>query len=322
MPFYHSKEKIMARPLRIEYPGAFYHVTSRGNEQKDVFKSQKDREKFLSYLESATERYSAVIHAYCLMSNHYHFLLETPVGNLSQIMRHINGAYTTYFNIKRKRAGHLFQGRFKAILVEADEYATELSRYIHLNPVRAGIVARPEEYQWSSYRYFIGQGKTPEWLKAGFILGYFGKRTAEAGKKYRAFVEDLTGNEYESPLQGTVGSSILGSTGFIEEVTAVHVKTKEADKNIPALRQLTSRPLPEEIISVVNSIFVANEKQARQASIHICHKYSGVRLREIGSLFDVRETAIAEASRRFLFKMGEDKKLRDLVERVKGKLEI
>ena len=137
----------MARPLRIEYPGAFYHVTSRGNEQKDVFRSRTDREKFLSYLDSATQRYNAVIHAYCLMNNHFHLILETPTGNLSQIMRHINGAYTTYFNVKRKRAGHLFQGRFKAILVEADEYAAELSRYIHLNPVRAGIATKPEDYQ-------------------------------------------------------------------------------------------------------------------------------------------------------------------------------
>lgn len=312
----------MARPLRIEYPGAFYHVTSRGNEQKDIFKSQKDREKFLSYLESAAERYGAVIHAYCLLSNHYHILLETPAGNLSQIMRHINGAYTIYFNIKRKRAGHLFQGRFKSILVEADEYAMELSRYIHLNPVRAGIVTRPEEFQWSSYRYFIGQDKTPEWLKTGFILEYFGKSAALAEKKYRAFVEDLIGNEYESPLQSTVGSSILGSAGFVEEITEVHVKTKEADKNIPALRQLTSRPSLEAIIDVIKTIFRGNEKLARQASIHICHKYSGVGLREIGSLFDVGETAIVEASRRFSLKMGEDKRLKEMVKRVKGELKI
>ena len=145
----------MARPLRITYPGAFYHVTSRGNEQKPVFKSIKDRTKFLEYLKSATERYSAVIHAYCLMDNHYHLLLETPSGNLSRIMAHINGAYTSYFNKKRDRAGHLFQGRYKAIVVEADEYAKELSRYIHLNPVRAGIVKMPEEYKWSNYCYYI-----------------------------------------------------------------------------------------------------------------------------------------------------------------------
>lgn len=113
----------MGRPLRIEYPGAYYHVTSRGNERKDIFKTQRDRERFLTYLQTATERYSAAVHVYCLMSNHYHLLLETPVGNLSQIMRHIDGAYTNYYNTKRKRAGHLFQGRFKATLIEADEYA-------------------------------------------------------------------------------------------------------------------------------------------------------------------------------------------------------
>ena len=129
----------MARPLRIAFPGAFYHVTARGNERKAVFKSIRDRQKFIEYLETATERYNAVIHAYCLMDNHYHLLLETPSGNLPQIMQHINGAYTTYFNLKRVRAGHLFQGRYKAILVEMDEYAKELSRYIHLNPVRAKL---------------------------------------------------------------------------------------------------------------------------------------------------------------------------------------
>jgi len=312
----------MARPLRIEYPGAFYHVTSRGNEQKDVFRSRTDREKFLSYLDSATQRYNAVIHAYCLMNNHFHLILETPTGNLSQIMRHINGAYTTYFNVKRKRSGHLFQGRFKAILVEADEYAAELSRYIHLNPVRAGIATKPEDYQWSSYRYFIGQDKAPEWLKTGFILDYFGKRTTEAAKKYRAFIEDLIGKEYESPLQGTIGASILGSAGFVEEITAIHVKAMEADRNVPALRQLTRRPSPKEIIDVVNNMIVENVKLARRVSIHICHKYSGAKLREIGSLFDVRDTAITESSRRFLLRMEEEKKLREVVSRVLTALKI
>ena len=163
----------MARPLRIEYPGAFYHVTSRGNERKDIFKSNTDREMFLSYLASAQEKYEAVVHAYCLMSNHYHLMIETPQGNLSQIMKYINSSYTNFFNIKRKRTGHLLQGRYKAILVEADAYATELSRYIHLNPVRAGMVRSPEEYRWSSYSYYT-ERSSPSWLKTGFILGYFG----------------------------------------------------------------------------------------------------------------------------------------------------
>ena len=143
----------MARPLRIEFPNAFYHVTSLGNERKTVFRNNRDRERFLSYLESAHERYGAILHVYCLMDNHYHLLLETPRGNLSQSLHHINGAYTTYFNIKHRRSGHLFQGRFKAILVEKDSYSGELSRYIHLNPVRAGLVKNPLRYGWSSYPY-------------------------------------------------------------------------------------------------------------------------------------------------------------------------
>ena len=134
----------MARPLRIEYPGAFYHVTSRGNERKDIFKSNTDRAMFLSYLSSAQEKYEAVVHAYCLMSNHYHLMIETPQGNLSQIMKYINSSYTNFFHIKRNRPGHLVQGRYNAILVEADAYATELSRYIHLNPASSAIGVRPK----------------------------------------------------------------------------------------------------------------------------------------------------------------------------------
>ena len=164
----------MAGALKITFPGAFYYVTSRGNERKNVFKSKADGLKFLEYLESATLRYEAVIHTYCLMDTHYHLLLETPSGNLPQIMRHINGAYTTYFNVKRARSGHLFQGRYKAILVGIDEYAKALSRYIHLNPVRAKIVETPEEYAWSSYRSYIGKQKPAKWLYRDFILGYFG----------------------------------------------------------------------------------------------------------------------------------------------------
>lgn len=201
----------MARQLRIEYPGAFYHVTSRGNERKEIFRSKKDREQFLHYLETAKERYGGMIHTYCLMNNHYHLLLETPKGNLSQVMRHINGAYTTYFNVKRKRFGHLFQGRYKAILVDVDEYAKELSRYIHLNPVRAGVVSRPEEYEWSSYRGYIGKSKSV-WLTTGFILGYFDKHISSGQKKYQQFTEDGIGREDISPLQATVASTLLGMT--------------------------------------------------------------------------------------------------------------
>ena len=312
----------MARPLRIEYPGAFYHVTSRGNEQKDVFKSQRDREKFLEYLESSTERYGAVVHAYCLMSNHYHLLLETPAGNLSQIMRHINGAYTTYFNIKRKRSGHLFQGRYKAILVEFDEYAIELSRYIHLNPVRAGMVARPEEYRWSSFNNYIGRGSAPKWLTMETTLDYFGKRAKEARRKYQSFVEDLLGKEYDSPFLNTFGTAVLGTAEFIEMVTSEHLMEKVVDRAVPGIRQFKSNPEPEEILNAVAAVIGENEKLARQVGMYLCHKYSGKKLREIDKLFSVGETAIAEARRLLSRKMAQDKKLSEEVEKVKAILKI
>ena len=197
----------MARPLRVQYPGAFYHVTSRGNERKAIFKSKGDRERFLSYLKSANERYDAIIHTYCLMDNHYHILLETPRSNLSQILHHINGAYTSYYNVKRKRFGHLFQGRYKAILVQKDAYCQELSRYIHLNPVRAGIVGKPSQYKWSSYCYLIGLKKGPQWLSDEAVLGYFDKDKKTAQGLYRDFVEKVLGKEMEDPLSRVFAST-------------------------------------------------------------------------------------------------------------------
>ena len=140
----------MARPLRIIYEGAFYHVTARGNERRRIFLSHRDYEKFLSYLAEAVHKYGVILHAFVLMANHYHLIVETPKGNLSSFMHSLNSAYTTYFNIKRRRAGHLFQGRYKALLIDVDNYLLELSRYIHLNPVRAGMTERPEAYRYSS----------------------------------------------------------------------------------------------------------------------------------------------------------------------------
>lgn len=311
----------MSRALRVEFPGAFYHVTSRGNERKDVFANQRDREKFLSFLESAAGRYGAVIHVWCQLSNHYHLLLETPSGNLSQIMHHINGAYTTYFNTKRKRAGHLFQGRFKAILIEEDEYATQLSRYIHLNPVRAGIVAKPEDYEWSSYRSYIGKSSRPKWLKTDFIQGFFADKPGVAQKEYRAFVEDLLGQEYEDPLKQVVASCMLGTQEFNERITATYLDVREKDDNLPSLRALSHQPSLGEICNAVEAVFGRSKKQARQAAIYFCHKYSGSSLRGIGDIFGLKESAISAGRRRFESKSDEDEELRCMVARVQRLLE-
>lgn len=303
----------MARPLRIEYPGALYHVTSRGNEQKDVYKNRRDREQFLSYLESAAERYGAIIHAWCLMSNHYHLLLETPGGNLSQIMRHINGAYTTYFNVKRKRAGHLFQGRYKAILVDADAYVAELSRYIHLNPVRAGMVKKPEEHEWSSYRQYVGLAEPSAWLTTDFILGCFNGKSAE--RSYQEFVNAALVQDIESPFQTVVASTILGNTDFVREISQQHLAGKQPDRNVPAIKRL-SRPTLEKIISTVDSEIGAQESLSRKVSIYICHRYSGARLREIGEHFGLSDVAVSQASRRMRVTSEKDAAVMELLKRI------
>jgi REP element-mobilizing transposase RayT len=306
----------MARPLRIEYPGAFYHITSRGNERRVVFKSERDRGKFLSYLGSATERYAAIVHVYCLMDNHYHLLLETPAGNLSQIMHHINGAYTTYYNTKRERSGHLFQGRYKAILIEADEYAKELSRYIHLNPVRAGMCAHPEEYPWSSCRYYGVERKAPDWLQRGFILDYFGKDFSVSMKRYRDFVQAAMGESYDNPLAELEHSVILGSGPFVAEIRDRYLKHTAHDRDLPALRTLLKKPSLDQIEHAVDAVLLCEPKLARQVKLHLCQRYSGMTLTEIGLRFGVGPSGVSQASQRIALKRSKDQKLSKIVKRI------
>jgi len=306
----------MARPLRITYPGAFYHVTSRGNERKAIFKSQADRQKFLVYLESATERYRAAIHCYCLMDNHYHLLLETPAGNLPQIMRHINGAYTTYFNIKRGRSGHLFQGRYKAILVEKDAYAKELSRYIHLNPVRAGIVARPEAYAWTSYAAYAGAEVPPGWLARDCILGYFGMQKKAAQKRYKAFVEAVLGKPGESPLANLAGGIILGSAPFVQAIRRDHLADRPAGRDLPALKDLQVKPRVSQIEATVDRLVADDARLARNLKLYFVRKYSGTSLKAIGARYGLGESGVSQACRRIDKRQADDAALARLMARI------
>jgi putative transposase len=182
----------MARPLRLEYPGAIYHVTSRGDRREPIYEDDQVRIQWLGVLSKACDRYNWRIHAYCLMDNHYHVLLGTVDGNLSKGMRHLNGVYTQYFNRRQDRVGHVFQGRFKAILVERESYLLELSRYVVLNPVRAGMVKNLNDWPWSSYPATIGQSVASDWLETDWLLSHFGKQRKRARIKYIDFVwEDI-----------------------------------------------------------------------------------------------------------------------------------
>jgi len=254
------------------------------------------------------------------MDNHYHLLLETPSGNLPQIMRHVNGAYTTYYNVKRARSGHLFQGRYKAILVEIDEYAKELSRYIHLNPVRANMVDKPEDYVWSSYQFYIGRKKPPKWLHRDFILRYFGNKVNLAQKGYHRFVSTLTDQNYESPLNDVTSSTLLGSPGFITFIRDNFLADKPLDKNLPALRELLKRPSIPAIIDSVKTAFIGPPRLRRSVTIYLCQQHTGLKLEDIGKQFGIGESGVSQASRRIAEKMKSDKKFQKMVLQIEKKL--
>lgn len=204
----------MSRPLRIEYPGALYHLTSRGNARGDIFLDDLDREIFLELLGSVVEDFRWRIHSYCLMGNHYHLLADTPEANLSRGMRWLNGVYTQRFNRRHERVGHVFQGRFKAILVERDSYLLELARYIVLNPVRAGLANAAGAWRWSSYRATAGERSAPRWLSVEGLLALFGDRQEVARDRYRRFV--AAGVEGESPWRDLRGQMLLGTETFVQ----------------------------------------------------------------------------------------------------------
>ena len=170
----------MARPSRIEFAGALYHVTSRGDGREAIFLSDDDRRLFLDGLSAVVRDCNGAVHAYCLMDNHYHLLVETPDGNLSQGMRQLNGVYTQHFNRQQGRVGHVFQGRYQGILVQKEAYLLELARYVVLNSVRAGRVRSPAEWPWSSYRATAGLGDAPAWLCIDWLLSAFSERRSEA----------------------------------------------------------------------------------------------------------------------------------------------
>jgi len=311
----------MTRPLRIEFAGAYYHITSRGNEQRKIFTGSQDREQFLLYLHSAYERFSALIQCYCLMDNHYHLFLQTPLSNLSRIMHYINASYTGYFNRMHKRFGHLFQGRFNGILVEPSSYALELSRYIHLNPVRANIVIRAEDYRWSSYRYYLDVSDKPEWLDTDLILSYFGELKSKRIQLYHNFIQETIGKEYENPLKKAVGSVLLGSEQFINEIKEKYINDAEVSRDLPSILSLKRKSSVEEMVEVIGKESgIKDHRLLKKIVIYISHRNSGISLREIGEYFGVSESAVSQASVRFEWEIEQDAGLKLMIEDIKKKI--
>ncbi|MGF1547173.1 MAG: transposase [Thiotrichales bacterium] len=203
----------MARPLRLEFPGALYHLTARGDRREAIFFDDDDRDEFLTVLGDVCRRFNWVVYAYCLMPNHYHLFVETVDGNLGRGMRQLNGVYTQRINRRYTLSGHLFQGRYKAILVQKDTYLLELARYLVLNPVRVGLVSDPAEWPWSSYRATVGEVPPPAWLDAKGLLAHFGRTRGRAIAAYRRFV--LAGMEAPRPWGQVRYQLILGDDDFV-----------------------------------------------------------------------------------------------------------
>lgn len=203
----------MTRPLRLEFPGALYHVTARGNRRNAIYRDDADRRAWLDTLGLVCRRHRFVVHSFCQMTNHFHLLVETPDANLSLGMRHLNGAYSQYFNRRHGLAGHVLQGRYKAILVQKEAYLLEVARYIVLNPVRANMVPSPDAWSWSSYHILALSHSAPPWHACDYLLGQFGSTRAAAVDAYRAFV--LAGFGLDSPLHATRHRVLLGDDAFV-----------------------------------------------------------------------------------------------------------
>ncbi|WP_428033655.1 REP-associated tyrosine transposase [Amphritea sp.] len=276
----------MARPLRIEFAGALYHVTARGNARAPIYFSDEDRDAFLTLLAEVCNRFNWACHAYCLMDNHYHLLIETADANLSKGMRQLNGVFTQYINRTHSRVGHLFQGRYKAILVEKDSYLQELSRYIVLNPVRARMVYNAEEWPWSSYRAMVGLSEPRSCLTLEAVLSVFGLKQEKAQQMYRLFVDD--GLNQPSPWEELKNQVYLGSDAFVDEVQC-QLKPDQSLEEIPRLQK--SGPL--KALS-----YYAKKFPDRNEAMIKAYQSQHYTLKEIGEHFGISYSTVSRAVNR------------------------
>ena len=281
----------MTRPLRLAYPGALYHVTTRGNARQAIYTDDQDRYTFLAVLAAVVTRSQWLCHAYCLMDNHYHLLIETPQGNLSAGMRQLNGVYTQRFNRRHTRVGHVFQGRFKAILVERESYLLELCRYVVLNPVRAGLAKRPETYRWSSYRATAGLEKAQEWLTREWVLAQFSPQRRRAERQYQQFVQD--GRGVASPWAQVEGQVMLGQSHFVETLKPL-LADKVKVQEIPRAQRLVARPALGEILRA-KRVVVRDERDQAGWEAHVRYGYS---LTAIGQQLGLHYTTIGKIIQR------------------------
>ena len=274
----------MARPLRIELAGGLYHVTSRGDRREDIYLDDEDRRNWLAVLSQACERHNWRIYAYCQMTNHYHIVVETLEGNLSKGMRHLNGVYTQNFNRRHNRVGHVFQGRFKGILVEKETYLLELSRYVVLNPIRAGMESAIGTWPWSSYPAMVEAVQRPQWLEADWLLSQFGKKRKRAIQRYMDYVREGIGSP--SIWTGLTRQIYLGSDHFAD---TIQHKVERGDRSLEKIPKVRRRPPAEPLDYYKKRYRNENEAMAR------AYLSGGYLLKEVGKYFGVHYSTVSRA---------------------------
>jgi len=290
----------MARPLRLEYPGAVYHVTSRGNARNDVFADERDRKTFLGLLGDQVQQHGWICYAYCLMDNHYHLLFETPEANLCRGMQRLNGCYTQQFNRRHRHAGHVFQGRYKSILVEKEAHLLELCRYIVLNPVRAGMAADAGQWIWSSYADTAGDRGPPAWLAVDEVLSLFAGHLATARNRYRIFVRE--GVHADSPWRRLRGQIYLGDDQFIGHAQYM-IDCQHLDNDIPSAQKHPARPVADEVLAEICRVYRLDSKQAAldrqnkeafRVSVFLLRRVCNMPLKQVAALADISISRISQ----------------------------
>ena len=271
----------MARQIRIEYAGALYHVTSRGDRQEDIYLDDEDRSNFLSLLAQVSKDYNWLIHAYCLMDNHYHLLVETPDGNLSKGMRQLNGVYTQITNRYHGKVGHVFQGRYKAVLVQKESYLLELARYIVLNPVRARMVREAKEWPWSSYRKTAGMLSNDAWLTTEWLLSAFSKKRGIAQKKYIEFVTQ--GKNQPSPWESLQNQIFLGDEAYVSQMLS----------NIDQKKDLSEIPKSQRKEKAKELAWYEQQASSRNEAIKLSYESGGYSMKEIGAHYSLHYSRIS-----------------------------
>lgn len=286
----------------MEYSGAVYHVASRGQERSSIFQYSEDRKAFLKILGSVARDHGWLVHGYCLLGNHYHLLVETPSPNLSLGMRALNGRYTQKFNRRHRRSGHLFEGRYRAVLVQKQSHLLELHRYLVLNPVRARLVRSPGDWPWSNYRATVGRSVPPDWLEVDWTLGQFGTRRSLAREQYRRFV--LAGKGVGSPLKQVRGQIYLGDERFLAGMAKrIADRAQEAEIPLPQRRpwgvslERVRRAVAREFGVSEAGLSRSRGGEDKMAAIYLARKLTGLTGREIGAAFGVKPARVSNVVR-------------------------